>query len=247
MAIDLSTIKRGGSNRAPIIVVHGGPGMGKTTFAAHSPSPIFIRTEDGLGALEVDTFPEMRSINDVMEALAALYEDGHGYQSVVIDSLSALEPLIWAQVAQDHGVSSIEDMGFGKGYVYAMDYWRDMVAACKGLAKRHITPILIAHSEVVKFDAPDTDAYDRYQLKLHKRAAQHVHEQSDVIAFAHEPVYVSKANQKDDKGKAKPKGERQLRLVEAPAVVAKNRYAMPETVPLDWPTFASHIPYYATN
>jgi len=244
MAIDLSTIKRGGSDRAPITVVHGPPGMGKTTFASQAPDPVFIRTEDGLGSLSVDTFPEMGGVQDVMDALAAMYEEGHGYRSVVIDSLSALEPLIWKQVAHDHGVNSIEDMGFGKGYVYAMDYWRDLVAACKGLAQRGIAPILIAHSEIVKFDAPDTDAYDRYQIKLHKRAFQHLYEQADIIGFAHEPVYVRKANDKDDKGKAKPKGERQLRLIEAPSVIAKNRYSMPETITLDWAAFAEHVPYY---
>lgn len=244
MAISLSDIKRGGSDRAPLIVLHGTPGTGKTTFAASAPSPVFIRTEDGLGSLEVSTFPEMASVNDVMEALAALYEDGHGFSEVVIDSLSALEPLIWAQVASDHGVKSLEDLGFGKGYVYAMDYWRDIVAACKGLAQRGITPIMIAHSDIVKFDAPDTDAFDRYQIKLHKRAFQHLYEQADVIAFAHEPVYVKKDSDKDSKGKGKSRGGRQLRLIESPAVVAKNRYNMPETLPLDWSEFAAYLPAY---
>lgn len=244
MAIDLSSIQKGGNKRAPVIVIHGPPGSGKTTFAAGAPSPIFIRTEDGLGALEVDTFPEAESIGDVMDSLAALYQDGHEYKTTVIDSTSALEPLIWTQVARDHGVNSLEDLGFGKGYVYAMDYWRDLVAACKGLANRGITPILIAHSEITKFDAPDTDSYDRYQIKLHKRAFQHLYEQADIIGFAHEPVYVKKSDAKADKGKARAAGDRQLRLVEAPAVIAKNRYAMPETVALDWDVFAQYIPWY---
>lgn len=244
MAFDLSSIQKGGDHSAPIIVIHGSPGVGKTTFAASAPNPVFIRAEDGLGTIDAATFPEVESIGNVMDALASLYEDGHGFESVVIDSLSALEPVIWAQVAQDHGVNSIEELGFGKGYVYAMDYWRDLVAACKGLSKRGVTPILIAHSEIVKFDAPDTDAWDRYQIKLHKRAFQHLYEQADIIGFAHEPVYVKKENAKDAKGKAKSVGGRQLRVVESPAVIAKNRYSMPETVELDWADFAAHVPYF---
>jgi len=243
MAISLESIKRGGTDRAPMIAVHGPPGLGKTTFAAHGPSPVFIRTEDGLGILDVPTFPQAESAQDVMDALASLYDD-HDFRSVVIDSLSALEPLIWKQVASDHGVNNIEDIGFGKGYIYAMDYWRDIVAACRGLAERGITPILIAHSEVVKYDAPDTDAYDRHQIKLHKRAFQHLYEQADVIGFAHEPVYVKKDSAKDAKGKAKSSGGRQLRLIESPAIIAKNRYAMPESVELDWDAFAAHVPYF---
>jgi len=244
MAFDLSSIKKGADHSAPITVIHGSPGIGKTTFAATAPAPVFIRAEDGLGTLDVDTFPEVESVGNVMDALASLFDDGHGFQTVVIDSLSALEPIIWKQVANDHGVNGIEDLGFGKGYVYAMDYWRDLVAACKGLCKRGITPILIAHSEIVKFDAPDTDAWDRYQIKLHKRAFQHLYEQADIIGFAHEPVYVKKDSTKDTKGKARSAGGRQLRVVESPAVIAKNRYAMPETVSLDWADFAQHIPFY---
>jgi len=247
MAFDLSSITKGGPQRPPLTVIHGGPGMGKTTFAAHAPSPVIMPIEQGLGDLTVDAFPQPETLDEVMEGIASLYEEGHGFETLALDSLSALEPLIWRKVAQDHNVTSIEDLGFGKGYVYAMDYWRELVAATMGLAKRGITPILIAHSEIIKFDAPDTDAYDRYQIKLHKRAFQHLYEQADVIGFSHEPVYVSKENTKDTKGKAKPKGERQLRLVESPAVIAKNRYSMPETVPLDWDAFAAHVPYFNRN
>lgn len=243
MAISLDNIKRGGSKRAPITVIHGPPGAGKTTFAANAPSPVFILTEDGLGILDVPAFPTATGIKDVLEALAALYDE-HDYRTAVIDSLSALEPLIWAQVAADNGVKNIEDIGYGKGYTYAMDYWRDMVAACKGLAERGVAPILIAHSEIVKYDAPDTDAYDRYQIKLHKRAFQYLYEQADIIGFAFSPVYVKKTDDKEEKGKAKPKGGRQLRLAESPAIIAKNRYAMPESIELDWDAFAAHVPFF---
>lgn len=242
MAISLQSIQRGGSDRSPLAVIHGPPGIGKSTFAASAPSPIFIRTEDGLGNLEVDTFPEAESIGDVMESLAALYEDGHKYQTVVIDSLSALEPLIWKQVAKDHGKANLEDLGFGKGYIYAMDYWRDVIEACKGLAKRGIMPVLIAHTDIVRFDSPDTDPYDRYQIKLHKRAFQYLYEQSDIIGFAAYPVHVRKQDADDKKGRGVQKGQRQLTLIERPAVVAKNRYSMPETVPLMWADFAAHLP-----
>lgn len=244
MAISLKDIARGGSDRAPIIVIHGQPGAGKTTFAAGSDNPVFIKTEDGLGLLNVDSFPEAESIADVMGSLEALYEDGHDFKTVVIDSLSALEPMIWQQVAKDHGADSIESFGFGKGYIYAMDYWRDLVAACKGLSKKGITPILIAHSEVVRFDAPDLEPYDRYQIKLHKRAFAHLYEQADIIGFADESVYVSKGSAKDEKGKAKPKGDRKLRLADSPAAIVKNRYSMPASIPLEWSEFAKHIPFF---
>lgn len=241
MAISLDSITKGGSNRAPIMVVHGTPGIGKSTFAACAPDPIFLRTEDGLGTLDVATFPELENYDQVMEAFAALYETDD-FKTVVIDSLSALEPLIWAKVAQDHGKNNLEDIGFGKGYIYAMDYWREIMDAIKGLSKRGIMPILIAHTDIARFDSPDTDPYDRYQIKLHKRAFQFLYEQADIIGFASYPVHVKKKDSDAPKGRGVQKGERQLTLVEKPAVIAKNRYSMPETVPLEWDEFAQHLP-----
>jgi DNA (cytosine-5)-methyltransferase 1 len=46
------------------------------------------------------------------------------------------------------------------------------------------------------------------------------------------------------RGKARPKGERSLRLAESPAVIAKNRYSMPDVVPLAWSEFSQHVPFF---
>ncbi|WP_366139442.1 AAA family ATPase [uncultured Endozoicomonas sp.] len=49
MAISLESISRSTGIKAPGIVEHGPAGVGKTTFAANAPNPVFIQTEDGLG------------------------------------------------------------------------------------------------------------------------------------------------------------------------------------------------------
>jgi len=79
MAISLSSIRKSQPDRPPIITVHGGPGSGKTTFAAGAPDVVFLRTEDGLGNLEVDAFPIAHSFAEIMEALTGLYTDEHAY------------------------------------------------------------------------------------------------------------------------------------------------------------------------
>jgi hypothetical protein len=240
VAVDLTTIQKGGSKRPPIMLLYGSSGIGKSSFAASAPNPIFIRTEDGLGALEVDTFPEATNLQDVTDALAALYEPNE-YKTVVIDSLSQLEPMILERVAQDHGKSSPADLGYGKEFLFALDYWREIIAACKGLANQGKNIVLIAHAEVVTFQSPETDPYDRFQPRLHKRAFAYVAEQSDIVAFASYPVHVRKGSD-DKKGRGIATGERQLALVERPSMVAKNRYSMPETVSLLWDAVAEHLP-----
>lgn len=52
----LETIQSGRENRPPRIMIYGSEGVGKSTFGASAPSPIFIQTEDGLGELDSTSF-----------------------------------------------------------------------------------------------------------------------------------------------------------------------------------------------
>ncbi len=239
MAINLASIQRVSADRPPLVLIHGGPGIGKTTFAASAPDAVFIRAEDGLGSLEATAFPIATKFNDVMEALASLYTDEHGFQWVVIDTLSALEPLIWAAVAAGEGKQSIEDLGFGKGYIIALDLWRQLLDGLSALAvEKKVGSILIAHSDVVRYDSPEMEAYDRVQIKLHKRAFQLMYERCDVIGYAAPRVFLRKdGDGKNARNLGIGSGERLLHLAEKPAYVAKNRYRMPDTIPLTWDAF----------
>ncbi|MCA9639535.1 MAG: ATP-binding protein [Myxococcales bacterium] len=219
--------------------------MGKTTFAASAPGSVFIRTEDGLGNLEATAFPLAQSFEDVCEAVTAMLTEDHDHQWLVIDSLSALEPLIWASVAKAEGKRHLEELSYGKGYILALDAWRWLLDQLMQLAtKRGVGSILLAHSEIVRYEAPDVDAYDRAQIKLHKRAFGLIYERADVIGYASPKVMVRKDQQA--KGEAKRNlgigtGQRELHLVERPAYIAKNRYSLPDTMALDWATFAEAL------
>ena len=78
MAFSLASIQRN-QPKAPRILVHGMPGVGKTTFAASAPDPIVIQTEDGLGALDVPTFSLATEYSQVIDALAYLYHEEHRF------------------------------------------------------------------------------------------------------------------------------------------------------------------------
>src|SRR5688500_14505929 len=124
MALSLASLNRITVLKPPRILVHGVHGVGKTTFAAGAPDPVFVLTEDGLGTLDVPHFPLARTFDEVMQALAALYSEEHAYRSLIADSVDWLQPLIHIKVCQNQGCSSIEDLGYGKGYVHALDLWR---------------------------------------------------------------------------------------------------------------------------
>lgn len=238
MAISINSIRRVSNERPPIVVVYGGPGIGKTTFAACAPDVVFIRIEDGLGSLTANTFEIAKTFQDVVEQLEAIRDQEHGFKWLALDSLSALEPLIWDSVCRDEGKQSIEDFGFGKGYVQAGNVWRYFFDLLGQIVAKGIGCILIAHSEVVRFESPEIQAYDRAQIKLHKRAFGLVYERADVIGYCAPQVNViTEKNGEQSRGRGINTGERLIHLVEKPAYVAKNRYTLPPSLPLAWPEF----------
>lgn len=229
MAISLSSITKTASKPWRTII-YGTHGIGKSTFAAQAESPIFIQTEDGLSGLQCDAFPLAKTFEEVMDAIGVLYKEDHKFKTLVVDSIDWLEPLVWSFTAQEHGKSSIEDFGFGKGFVFASDTWRKFIGGLNALRDdKGMEVILLAHTEVKRYDNPETEPYDRHQIKLHKRAAELMQEWADVVGFANYKTMVTK----DDVGmnakkvRAIGSGERVLYTSERPAFYAKNRFNLP--------------------
>lgn len=250
MAISLASLQKN-TPKAPRIVIYGDAGTGKTTFGACATAPVFIQTEDGLGNLDATAFPLATSFGDVMEALKSLYEEPHEFKTLVVDSLDWLEPLIWKHVCDfwtdnrgnSKRLASIEDAGYGKGYVEASSYWRQFFDGITALRDaRGMTIVMTAHSQVVKVEDPMLPAYDCHGLKLHKRAAALVEEFSDVILYATErtnTVTEDMGGFGDKKRtRATSTGERIMHTVGQPAFLAKNRYSLPSPLPLAWEAFA---------
>jgi hypothetical protein len=249
MAISLASLRRGGETRPPRILVYGVAGVGKTQLAADAPNPVFLQTEDGLGRIDAATFGLLRSFDAVMEALGSLYTEEHDHQTVVLDSLDWLEPLVWQHTAQAHNQPDIESFGYGKGYLAALDTWRSFLDGVNALRdERGMGVILIAHAEIRRFDSPETEPYDRYQPKLHRGASALVQEHVDAVLFANYRVSTLKSdvgfNKKVVRGVSG--GDRLLHTAERPAFLAKNRFGLAETLPLSWPELAAGIPFYAT-
>jgi hypothetical protein len=245
MAISLASLNRTTMLKPPRILVHGVHGVGKTTFAAGAPDPVFILTEDGLGTLDVPHFPLARTFDEVMQELAALYTEEHAFRSLVVDSTDWLEPLVWARVCQDQGWSSIEDAGYGKGYVHALDLWRQYIEGLNALRDdKGMTVVQLAHTDIKRFDSPESEPYDRYVIKLHSKASALLQEHSDVVLFANYRISTVKSDVGFNKKvtRALGSGERLLHTAERPAYLAKNRYALPDTLPMSWAALVEAMP-----
>ncbi len=250
MAVTLSSVRSGVTMVPPMIMVYGTHGVGKTSFAASAPDPIFIQTEDGLGLIDAHTFGLLKSFEEVMEAIASLYSEDHTYKTVVLDSADHLENLIWAQVCKDNGWPNIEAPGYGRGYVAALELWRMLIEGLRALRDdRKMTVVVIAHSQIQRFDAPDSEPYDRYSPKLHKGASALLQESMDVVLFANYRVSTVKSDTGFGKKvtRAVGGGDRVLHTEERPAYLAKQRYNLPATIPMLWSDFIAGVPSLNMN
>jgi hypothetical protein len=220
---------------SPITLIYGGEGRGKTTLAAKFQKSIWMLLERGLPAgITVDAIGDLGTFGQVMDALRSLYADPSGYQTLVIDTLDSLEPLLLDHVCAAHNWKNIESPSYGKGYVAADSAWQGFIKGVTALRDKHgITIVLVAHAAVERFDDPRAPTYTMYLPKLHKRARALVCDAADVIGFPAEELRVAT----DDGGfrervRASSSNQRFLFVEGTPAYVAKNRYGMPPKIPV---------------
>ena len=265
MAISLANISKDTATKAPRIVLLAPEKIGKSNFACGShfengklietgtndPIVIPIKGEEGVDALDVPVFPTCNTFEEVLECISSLCSEEHEYRTVVLDSASALEPLIWDSLCREYNVSSVEkvDGGYAKGYTYAVDKWRKLSEGLDYLrTEKNMTSILIGHIKVKRFDDPQGDSYDQYQFDIHEKAVNLLFRWSDLILFANTKVAVKK----EDKGFGNEKkigidvtgGQRFLYTQKRPAHPGGGRDpygALPYELPLDWTSFQDAV------
>jgi hypothetical protein len=231
----LSNVKKGRLETPLCVVLYGPEGIGKSTFAAGAPGPIFLGSEDGTSELDVARFPMPANWAECLEALDELASPGHDHKTAVIDTADWIEPLIHQHVCEDAGKAHIEDFGFGKGYLLAMDEWRKLLGRLDALRmQRGMHVIVLAHSQVKTFRNPTGDDYDRYELKLHGKAAALIKEWPKAVLFANYKTYT---REKDGRVRGVGDGSRVVYTEHRAAWDAKNRYGLPYEMPLDWSEF----------
>jgi hypothetical protein len=223
-------------------LIYAPPGLGKTSLAAGFPKTIFIQTEDGnLPGAGIRSFTPgsvMKTFSEVTRAIGRLYNDQHTFQHLAIDAIDALEPIVWAETCHRNGWSSIEEPGYGKGYIETDYVWRELLQALYMLRRdRRMGILLIGHSEVDKFNDPLADSYDRYDFRLHKRAHALIEDWVDAIFFINQDVTIKEEDAGFNKTRKRADGlARYIYTDRRPAFNAKNRYGalgMPDIIPYE--------------
>lgn len=234
MAISLGTLRSSASKLPPIVLLYGVGKVGKTSLAAEFPDPLYLptdgeRTPEGI---DLPTPGTISNFDELLNIFGELLTEEHDRKTVILDSLDGLEPLIWAATCRRLGVASIEEPGFGKGYVEADTEWLEYFQAISALKNAGIAVVQVAHPEIARFDSPTSDPYSRYSIKLHKRASALAREKADVIGFLNYRISLKEKEVGFNKKIAHAEGgsERQIHLEERAGFIAGNRYAMPASI-----------------
>jgi hypothetical protein len=239
----LANIHHGKTVKPDRILLTGTEGIGKTTFASCAEKPIFLAAEDGIAQMDVASFPEPHTIGEVYDVVRVLRQEKHDHRTLVVDTVDWLEPLIHREVCRRNEWENIESPGYGKGYNVAVDEWRKFLADLDALRNdKGMEIILLAHTQIKIFSNPNGPDYSRYEMAVNRQAAAVLKQWADSVLFACYDEVVKK-----DKGETKAKGvssgARVIHTERRSAWDAKNRYNLPDCIPLNYEDYA----YFRAN
>lgn len=229
-------ITSGPTATAQKVVLYGVEGIGKSTFAAQFPDPVFIDTEGSTSNMNVQRLDNPNSWQMLLDEVNYV-KQSRICSTLIIDTADWAETLANQHIIARNGITSIEDLGYGKGYTMVKEEFGKLLNLLSELTDAGINVVVTAHAELKKKEEPDQmGAYDRYQLKLSRQCAPLLKEWSDMVLFAnYETTIVTDSKTKSKKATG---GQRVMFTTHHPAWDAKNRHNLPEKLPFDFSSIA---------
>lgn len=235
-------INRGAIIHPQKVVLYGVEGVGKTTLAAQFPDPLFIDTEGGTEGYDVARTQAPQSwtaLKDLVRAVAAERPCG----TLVLDTADWAERLLCAELCAKNKWQSMEALNYGKCWQYALEEFGRLLDLLTDVRDAGMNVVVTAHATVSKFDQPDEAAsYDRWTMKMYKRDAALLKEWADALLFVNYKTVVEMVGEGfSAKGKARG-AKRTIFTTHHAAWDAKNRWGLPDEVPLGYEAIAPHVP-----
>ena len=235
---EMIPITKGKVESAKKVVIYGPEGIGKSTLASQFPDPVFIDTEGSTKELDISRYPTPEYWKMILDFIEDANEERQ-FKTVVIDTADWAEQFCIKSVCEMHSVKGIEDIGYGKGYVYVSEEFTKLLRECDKLVEAGINVVFTAHAQMRKFEQPDElGAYDRWEMKLSKKVAPLLKEWADMVLFCNYKTTVitdSKTQSKKASG-----GKRVMYASHHPCWDAKNRFGLPEQMEMSFDQIA-HI------
>lgn len=242
-------ISKGIQNNAVRCVIYGTEGIGKSTLASKAPGAVFVDLENGTSRLDVNRIECVDTWEKLFQLPAEILKHPNPFsicRTLVIDTADRADEMCIEHICIKHKVSGIEDIGYGKGYVYAAEEFNRFLGELDTLMAAGINIILTSHSYLRKQELPhDEGAFNRYELKLSKKTAPLLKEWCDMLLFCNYREYVVESDK--TKTKKVSGGQRVIYTQHHPCWDAKNRFGLPDPMDMSFarlePLFTDVIPF----
>lgn len=211
------------------ILIYGAPGIGKTSLAYQAPNALIIDAENGSSKLDVRRI-HVENHNQLRQA--AKWAAQQDFQTIVFDTMTAIEKMLTETVLSERGWKTLSDAPFGQGVVTLHNEWVKHLTTIDYLIQRGKNVIYIAHSRIKPFQSPNTENYDRYEPDVLGKSLPYITSVFDAVLFFHTKTIIKQMDMKDHKDIGAIAGARQLLTVDKVHAVAKNRFDLPDYLPV---------------
>lgn len=237
----LKSLLQSPSKAAGTFVLYGKPGIGKTEMAAYFPKPLFIcdPSEDGiadlinLGTVPAVEYAKVPTYVDLKELLDELASSKHQYRTVVLETIGGIETLIHLHTYKEGQYKSQKDFErFNDGAKASRGIVRELVEKLQVLRNQGTTVVLTAHAKAQRFSNPTGDDYDTWFPDCYRETWGPIAKWVSNILFLTLDITTEKSKT-DLLAKTKGFGEdRVMHTCPNAAIEAKNRYGLPNEVPM---------------
>lgn len=230
-----------------ITAVHGVGGVGKTSWAAHAPKPVFLIDDQELGIFdlmssgqidfEAQVLPKAGSWTQMMDMLDEVENSGAslGYETLILDSSTGFEYLCFKHHCDEAFDGDWSRRGFFN-YMQgpknaAKTIWPEFLRKLLAIRANGMNVILIAHSQIKNFSNPEGPDYERWIPYLDKETWAITFRVMENVLFMNYYVDVETGKDKVSRGKGKG-NQRYLYTTWSAVHDAKNRWGLPPTIPM---------------
>lgn len=227
----LSKITSGKVKKKFLILLYGPEKVGKTTFGAGLPKPLFICGESGTDQLDVHRIKPANWV-ELKSILRELSTSEHEYETVNLDTIDWLEQLQLDYLRKTSGIQNIRqiDGGYGAYKSRLKQEWLILFDIIDKLREK-MNVCFLAHTHTKRFSDPvNSCEYDKYELKMEFVEVSAVFkEYVDAILFAN---FETTARKEKSTNKTRAFGDntRVLYAERTHAFDAGNRYGMPAEI-----------------